>query len=326
LQIDQALRILEERQEAPQIKAVSSILRNEVREGSTISKALKKASPSFDDLYVNMVSAGEASGSLPEILRRLAVGLTILQELQSKVTQAMIYPAMLILACICLLVVFMTVLIPQITQLLSDSGTALPLATQLLMQFSAFFSQWWWLLLTIVIAAWIIFKSYISTPKGCMWWDDTKLKLPLFGPVISTRIYAQFAHSLSNLVVNGVPLLNGLKLATRAMTNKFVQTGMTAAVALVGEGASLSAALRKVGQFPTLLIDMVAVGEQTGTLGRALEKSALRYDKELDKKIRRLTTLISPAIMIFMAAIVGVVAYSIVTAIFAASNGVRNRA
>jgi general secretion pathway protein F/type IV pilus assembly protein PilC len=326
LQIDQALRILEERQEAPQIKAVSSILRNEVREGSTISKALKKASPSFDDLYVNMVSAGEASGSLPEILRRLAAGLTILQELQSKVTQAMIYPAMLILACICLLVVFMTVLIPQITQLLSDSGTALPLATQLLMQFSAFFSQWWWLLLTIVIAAWIIFKSYISTPKGCMWWDDTKLKLPLFGPVISTRIYAQFAHSLSNLVVNGVPLLNGLKLATRAMTNKFVQTGMTAAVALVGEGASLSAALRKVGQFPTLLIDMVAVGEQTGTLGRALEKSALRYDKELDKKIRRLTTLISPAIMIFMAAIVGVVAYSIVTAIFAASNGVRNRA
>jgi general secretion pathway protein F/type IV pilus assembly protein PilC len=98
------------------------------------------------------------------------------------------------------------------------------------------------------------------------------------------------------------------------------------AVALVGEGASLSNALRKVGEFPTLLVDMIAVGEQTGTLGRALEKSAVRYDKELDKRIKRLTTLISPAIMIFMAAIVGVVAYSIVTAIFQASNGIRSNA
>ena len=326
LQIDQALRVMEERQEAASIKRVASILRNEVREGSTISKALRKASPSFDDLYINMVAAGEASGSLPEILRRLAAGLIVMQELQSKVTQAMIYPALLIVACICLLVVFMTVLIPQLTQLLADSGTKLPMATMLLMQFSAIFGKWWWLLLTVCVGGFISFKGYVNTPVGRMWWDSTKLKLPLFGPVVSTRLYAQFAHSLGNLVINGVPLLNGLKLSTKAMTNVFIQGLMVKAVALVGEGAPLSASLKKVGEFPTLLVDMIAVGEQTGTLGRALEKSAVRYDKELDKKIKRLTTLISPAIMIFMAAIVGVVAYSIVTAIFQASNGIRSRA
>jgi type II secretory pathway component PulF len=326
LQIDQALRVMEERQEAVAVKKVSAILRNEVREGATISKALKKASPSFDDLYINMVAAGEASGSLPEILRRLASGLTVIQELQGKVTQAMIYPALLIVACICLLVVFMTVLIPQLTSLLADSGTKLPLATELLMKFSDFFGKFWWLIGTVCVAGFLMFRGYINTAAGRLWWDQTKLKLPLFGPVVSTRLYAQFAHSLGNLVVNGVPLLNGLKLSTRAMTNVFLQGMMVKAVALVGEGASLSNALRKVGEFPTLLVDMIAVGEQTGTLGRALEKSAARYDKELDKKIKRLTTLISPAIMIFMAAVVGVVAYSIVTAIFQASNGIRSKA
>ena len=326
LQIDQALRVMEERQEAAAIKKVSTILRNEVREGSNISKALRKASPSFDDLYVNMVAAGEASGSLPEILRRLASGLTVLQELQGKVTQAMIYPALLITACIGLIIVFMTVLIPQLTQLLADSGTKLPFATEMLMKFSAILGKWWWLMLTAIVAGSLVFRGYVGTPAGRMWWDSIKIKLPLFGPVISTRMYAQFAHSLGNLVVNGVPLLNGLKLTTKAISNVFIQGLMGKAVAMVGEGAPLSASLKKVGEFPTLLVDMIAVGEQTGSLGRALEKSAVRYDKELDKRIKRLTTLISPVIMIFMAAIVGVVAYSIVTAIFQASNGIRSKA
>lgn len=326
LQIDQALRILEERQDSVQIRRISVILRNELREGATVSKALKKASPSFDDLYLNLVSAGEVTGSLSEVLRRLAANLTVLQELQGKVTQAMIYPALLIVACIALLIVFMTVLVPQLTDLLKDSGTKLPMATELLMGFSSFLGSYWWLMLAVFTIGFLSFKGYVSTPKGRMWWHHTKLSLPLFGAVISTRLFAQFAHSLGNLVTNGVPLLNGLKLAARGMTNDHLQTVLGKAVALVGEGAPLSGALRKVGSFPTLLIDMIAVGEQTGTLGKSLEKSATRYDKELDKKIKRLTTLISPVIMIFMAVIVGVVAYSIVTAIFQTSQGVRGRA
>lgn len=320
LQIDQALRVMEERQEAASIKRVSAALRNEVREGSTISKALKKVSPSFDDLYVNMVAAGEASGSMTDILRRLAGGLTVMQDLQAKVTSAMIYPALLIAACVVLLIVFVTVLIPQLTDLIADSGSELPMATMLLIGFTKFFGAWWWLILTVLIGGFIVFRSYVRTPAGRMWWDATRLKLPLFGPVLATRLFAQFSHSLGNLVVNGVPLLNGLKLTTKATTNQWVQTQLTRAVSLVGEGASLSNALKKVGHFPTLLVDMIAVGETTGSLGRALEKCAIRYDKELDKRIKRLTTLITPVIMIFMAVVVAVVAYSIVTSIFSATN------
>ncbi len=324
LQIDQALRVMAERQDSPGIKKVADILRNELREGSTVSKALRKASPSFDDMYINMTAAGEASGSLPDILRRQAMNLNILHELQSKVTQAMIYPSMLTIACIGMIIVFTTVVVPQITSLLGSTGSKLPLATEVLIKVSAFLGSWWWLMLAVGTIAFLLFRGYVNTPVGRMWWGQSRMKIPLLGPVIATRLYAQFAHSLGNLVVNGVPLLNALKLASKAMTNVFMQSQLSKAVALVGEGAALSNALRKVGEFPTLLVDMVAVGEQTGNLGRSLEKTAARYDKELDIRINRLTTFISPAIMVFMAVIVGTVAYSIVTAVFSTSQGIHS--
>ena len=324
LQIDQALRVMAEREDSTNVKKIADILRNELREGSTVSKALRKASPSFDDMYINMTAAGEASGSLPDILRRQAMNLNILHELQSKVTQAMIYPSMLTVACIGMIIVFTTVVVPQITSLLGSTGSKLPLATEVLIKVSGFLGQWWWLMLAVGTVSFLVFRGYVNTPVGRMWWASARMKVPLLGPVISTRLYAQFAHSLGNLVVNGVPLLNALKLASKAMTNVYMQSQLSKAVALVGEGASLSNALRKVGEFPTLLVDMVAVGEQTGMLGRSLEKTAARYDKELDLRINRLTTFISPAIMVFMAIIVGTVAYSIVTAVFSTSQGIHS--
>ena len=142
LQIDQALRVMEERQEAVSIRRVSGILREELREGSSVAKALRKASTSFDELYCNLVAAGEVSGSLPSILRRLATNLNVMADLQAKVTQAMIYPAFLVGACIVLMTVFMTFMVPQITDLLSKSGQQLPMVTQILISFSNFISTW----------------------------------------------------------------------------------------------------------------------------------------------------------------------------------------
>ena len=325
LQIDQALRVIAERQEAAGIRQVAVILRDQLREGSTVAKALKKASPSFDDLYCNLAAAGEVSGSLAPILRRLAANLQVMAELQSKVTQAMIYPAFLIGACVVLMIVFMTFMVPQITDLLSKSGQKLPLATQMLISFNSFIGQWWWLILIVLIIAFLSFRAYIATPKGLMWWHDAKLRLPLFGPVMATRFYAQFAHSLGNLVTNGVPLLNSIRLVSKISVNVYIQSLLGKVTSLVSEGATLSGALRKAGRFPLLLVDMIAMGEQTGQLGKSLEKTALRYDKELDKKIKRMTAMISPVIIIFMAVIVGVVAYSIVSAIFQSVSGIRGR-
>lgn len=325
LQIEQALRVMQERQEAVAIRRISGILREQLREGSTVAKALKKASPSFDDLYCNLVAAGEVTGSLSSILRRLAANLTVMAELQAKVTSAMIYPAFLIGACSILMIVFMTFMVPQITDLLAKSGQKLPAATQLLINVNSFLGQWWWVILLILTIIGLVFKGYIGTPSGLLWWHRTKLTLPLFGPVMATRFYAQFAHSLGNLVTNGVPLLNSIKLVSRISVNVFIQSVLGKVTNLVAEGSPLSSSLRKSGEFPMMLVDMIAVGEQTGQLGKSLEKCAIRYDKELDKRIKRMTALISPVILIFMAVVVGVVAYSIVTAIFQSVSGIRGR-
>jgi type II secretory pathway component PulF len=325
LQIEQALRVMQERQEAVAIRRVSGILREQLREGSTVAKALKKASPSFDDLYCNLVAAGEVTGSLSSILRRLAANLNVMAELQAKVTSAMIYPAFLIGACVVLLTVFMTFMVPQITDLLAKNGQQLPLVTQILISVSSFITKWWWVIGTVVLIVSLLFKGYIGTPSGLLWWHQTKLRLPLFGPVIATRFYAQFAHSLGNLVTNGVPLLNSIRLVSRISANVFIQSILTKVSSLVAEGASLSAGLRKSNEFPMMLVDMVAVGEQTGQIGKSLEKCAIRYDKELDKRIKRMTALISPVILIFMAVVVGIVAFSIVAAISQSVSGIRGR-
>lgn len=325
LQIDQALRVITERQEDPALRRVSGILRDQLREGSTVAKALKKASPSFDELYCNLVAAGEVSGSLAPILRRLAQNLQVIAELQSKVTQAMIYPAFLVGACVVLMIVFMTVMVPQITDLLDKGGQQLPMATQMLISFNNFFAAYWWAILAVIVILSLSFKAYVATPSGLMWWHETKLKLPLFGPVLATRFYAQFAHSMGSLVGHGVPLLNSIRLVSKISANVYIQGLLAKVTGLVAEGSPLSSSLKKVGHFPLMLVDMIAVGEQTGALSKSLEKSAARYDKELDKRIKRMTAMISPIIILFMAIIVGVVAYSIISAVFSSVNGIRGR-
>ncbi len=323
LQIDQAFRVMQERQESGALRQIATTMRNELREGSSVAKALRKASPSFDDLYCNLAAAGEVSGSLPSILRRLANNLAVMADLQAKVTQAMIYPAFLIGACVVLMVVFMTFMVPQIMDLMGKNGQKLPAATQLLISFNHFMGQWWWAIGIAITAGVLTFRGYISSPAGRMWWDETKLKLPLFGAIMSMRFYAQFAHSLGNLITNGVPLLNSIRLVSKISANVFIQSLLSKVTTLVSEGAPLSNTLRKVGSFPLLLADMIAVGEQTGQLGKSMEKCATRYDKELDKRIKRMTSMITPIILIVMAVMVGTVAYSIVAAIAQSVTGIR---
>ena len=323
LQIDQAFRVMQERQESGALRVIASTMRNELREGSSVAKALRKASPSFDDLYCNLAAAGEVSGSLPSILRRLANNLAVMADLQAKVTQAMIYPAFLIGACVVLMVVFMTFMVPQIMDLMGKNGQKLPAATQLLIGFNHFMGQWWWAIGAAITAGVLTFRGYIASPAGRMWWDETKLNLPLFGPIMSMRFYAQFAHSLGNLITNGVPLLNSIRLVSKISANVFIQSLLARVTTLVSEGAPLSNTLRKVGSFPLLLADMIAVGEQTGQLGKSMEKCATRYDKELDKRIKRMTSMITPIILIVMAVMVGTVAYSIVAAIAQSVTGIR---
>jgi type II secretory pathway component PulF len=323
MQLEPALRVMESRNELSSIKSVASALRQQVREGNSLSSALRVVSPSFGDLFCNLVAAGELSGSLPELLRRQAIFLVTLDDLRKKVVSALIYPAMIFVLGIGLIFLFMSYLVPQLTTLFQKTGRDLPVLTRVLVQTSDVFSHYWWAILASIIAVVVGFLQTIRMPLGRQWWHRTQLRLPLFGSVLRGRFYAQFSETMANLIANGIPLLNSLRLMTSAIGNLHIRGLMEKVVEMVREGGTLSRALQRTGEFPPLFIDMIAVGEQTGDLAKALERVGRRYDKELNIKIQRLTALVQPVVILVMAAMVGVIAYSIINGIFDAVSGLR---
>ncbi len=323
LQLEPALRVMEGRKELSGIKAVASALRQQVREGSSLSNALRLVSPSFGDLFCNLVAAGELSGSLPQLLRRQATFLVSMDDLRKKVVSALIYPSMIFFLGIGLIFLFMTYLVPQLTSLFQKTGKDLPVLTRILVQTSDFFSHYWWAIIAVAVLTVVGFFQFIRTPSGRIWWHTTQLKLPLFGSVLRGRYYAQFSQTMANLIGNGIPLLNSLRLMITATGNVHLRSLTEKVVEMVGEGGSLSRALQRVGEFPPLFIDMIGVGEQTGDLAQALDRIGRRYDKELNVSIQRLTSLIQPVVILVMAGMVGLIAYSIINGIFDAISGLR---
>jgi general secretion pathway protein F len=325
LQLEPALAAMERRSELGGLKQVVTTLREKVKEGISFSTALKSVSTSFGELYCNLVSAGEISGSLPSILMRQATYLKTLDELRNRVIQSLIYPCFIIAAGIVLMVVFMTQLVPQLTRLLKETGKKMPFLTQLLIDLSDFVGQYGFFIIAFLLILGMAIWWYLQKPEGQLWWHEKQLRMPLIGGVVSARYYAQFSQTLANLVGNGIPLLNALKLMQPATPNLFFRRLLLKVVDVVAEGGSFSRALRGVGHFPPLFIDMVSVGEQTGDIAAAMEKVALRYDRDLTIKIQRLTALIQPTIIVIMALIVGLVAYAMISGIFQTISGLKVR-
>jgi general secretion pathway protein F len=277
---------------------------------------LKKVSPSFGSLYCSLAAAGEASGALDTILKRQAHYLKTLAELQARLILAMIYPAFLVLAGVGVSIVFVTVLIPQLTALIESSGGKMPLGAAILIGISDFLSKWWIVLVVTLIAAFIFFKAWKDNEANQPVWDRMKLKLPLIGRVITSRFYVQFLETMANLVSNGLPLLRALELSRDATQNLSLRGDLNKVIDQVGDGRSFSKALIRNGAFPPLLIDMISVGEQTGKIDQSLRRAAERYDKELDKDLQRIMALIMPTVLIIMASLIGTMAYLMITAIF----------
>ena len=325
LQIEQALRVMEARKELSKIKQIAAALRQRVREGSSLSNALRQVSSSFGDLYCNLVSAGEISGSLPELLKRQAAFLATIDDLQKRVVSALIYPAMIFVLGLGLIFLFMTYLVPQMTVLFEKTGKNVPFLTRLLIEVSAFFSHYWWAILASVALASFGFWQLIRHPRGKKWWHRVQLKIPVFGSVLRGRFYAQFAQTLSNLLGNGLPLLSAMQLMRGATLNEHWRRALSEVTDYVGEGGAFSRGLQRLTDFPSLFIDMVAVGEQTGDLAKALDKVGKKYDKELNLRIQRLTSMVQPVIILVMAVMVGVIAYSIINGIFDAVSGLQTR-
>jgi len=323
LQLEGALKMMEQRSEASALKAVAHSLRTQVREGTSLSRALKNASASFSDLYCNLVAAGEVSGALKDILQRQVLYLKKLNDLKARVIQALIYPMFVTGAGILLMVLFVVVLVPQLETLFNKSPETMPIVTKLLLGTSNFLVHWGWLVLVMLAMGGLTFWQMIQKPTGRVWWDQARSKIPIAGPVLEASFYAQFSQTLANLLANGVTLMQAMKLVSQSTPNTYYRGKLEQASEQVSEGYSLSRALRQVGGFSDMFLDLVAVGEQTGELAKSLDKAGARFEKDMDRKIQRITALIQPVIIVIIALVVGAVVYSIITSIFDAMSGMR---
>jgi general secretion pathway protein F len=324
LQLEPALKSMENRQELGNLKEVATRVRQIVRDGVNFSTALRKVSPSFGPLYCSLAAAGEASGALDTILKRQAHYLKTLAELQGRLILAMIYPAFLVAAGIGVSVVFVTTLIPQLTQLIeSTPGGKIPLGAAVLIWISSFVKKWWLVAIIALVAGAAAFKFWKDKPENKPAWDAMKLRIPLAGRVVSSRFHVQFLETMANLVGNGLPLLRALELSRDATQNLALRAGLDRIIEQVADGRSFSKAMIRTKTFPPLLVDMVAVGEQTGKIDQSLRRAAERFDKELDKDLQRIMALVMPTVLIVMALLIGAMAYLMITAIFQTISAIK---
>lgn len=323
--LDEALGILVRRMRQPRLQALCQALHQALVDGQSLSQAMRSFPKIFSALYVNMVSAGEASGALPTIMKRLVAYLADAKGLRDRVQQALIYPAVLVVAGIGLVIIFMTVMVPQLTGFFSQTGQTLPLPTRILLAANHGLVTYWW---AGVLGGALIYGGYrlfTREPAGRQAWDRFRWQIPGYGHILRYRFYAQFARTLGTLVDNGVTLLRALELLEGISGSEYVRVKMGEVRRAVMDGTALSAALRGITIFPELLLDMMAVGEQTGHFGETMNMIADVYERELDKQVQITSALIPPLIMIVIAAIVGLVVFGVLDAVFNLTTGLRSQ-
>jgi len=323
--LDEGLSILEKRLKQPRVQQMTHALHQALVDGRSFSQALSELPRIFPPLYVNLVAAGEASGALPQILLRVVKHLMQAKELRDRVQQALIYPAFLALAGAVLVTIFITFMVPQLSGFMAQTGGALPLPTRILLQIHHAITGYWWVALLIGISAIIGFRALVRTDEGRIGWDRFRLMIPGYGRVIRHRYYAQFSRTLGTLMENGIPLLRSLDLVTEIAGNRFLELKLGDVRKAVIDGATLSAALQEQKLFPDLFTDMMAVGEQTGHFAETMQAIADVYERELDKTVGLISQLIPPVIIVMIAVLVGLVVFSILSAVFEMTHSLQIR-
>ncbi len=300
----------------------SKQLRQEVMEGRSLSDAMSRQPVIFSDLYRNMVQAGEQSGALVEVLKRLADHFERFAEVQSKFMSALIYPCIVACVGVVIIIFFMTFMLPKFMSIFTGLSVPLPLATKILMNISQFFAKPLnWAVMGLVGAVMVVFwVRFKATPEGKRKIDSWKMNAPVVGKVVRLNLFGQFARTLSTLLINGVPVLTALKITEEIVPNTMVKEAIARTREQVTDGKTIAQPLAQSKLFPQLMIDLLKIGEDTGDVPGALQNIADTYENELGIQLRVLTNLIEPAMIILMAIGVGGLLFSILSAMFAITS------
>ncbi len=305
LPLVQALKVLAEQSDKIFLKNILNKIADDVREGRRFSVALAQFPKVFDDFYINMVRAGETAGKLDEVLNYLADQKEKNYDLMSKIKSAMIYPAFVIAAVVGVMIIMMVFVIPQLTGVLQEAGVDLPLPTKILIAVSGFFSSNFILILLATILLITGFIFWIKTPKGKAVWDDVLLKIPIFGDLFEEIYLVRFTRSLSTLIIGGIPISSALKIVAKVVGSSVYKETILDAVVDVEEGRSISSSFKDSPHIPSMLSQLLSVGERTGRLDDVLQKISDFYSREVQNTLSRLVTLLEPIIIIFLGVVVG---------------------
>jgi len=316
LPLIQSLDILQSQQENKVFQKSIKDIKESVEGGSTLADALKKYPKIFDDLFVNMVAAGEIGGILDTILDRLSAYMEKAIKLKRQVKGAMTYP--IIVLCIAVLVVgvILVFVIPVFEKMFADFGGALPAPTQIVVGLSNFTKGNIHYMIGSVIALIIVFKRFYATEKGRVLVDDIMLKLPVFGSLLRKVAVAKFTRTMGTMISSGVPILEALDIVAKTAGNKTVEAAIYKVRSGITEGRTMAEPLGESGVFPSMVVQMVAVGESTGALDSMLEKIADFYDDEVDQAVENLTAMIEPFMMVFLGITIGGLVVSMYLPIF----------
>jgi general secretion pathway protein F len=298
------------------LQTILTQIKDSVNEGNSLTSALAEHPRLFSRIYVNMVRAGEASGSLDVVLERLAEFGERHQALRSRITAALIYPIFMALVGTGVLFMLVTFIVPSITKVFSDRNQVLPLPTIILIKISGFLQVYWWLVLLLFIGLIVGLRMFIQRPKGRYLWDKMKLTLPVLSDLNIKIAAAGMGRTLASLLQSGVPLITSLQIVKNILNNVLLAEVMDQATEELEKGKSLSGFLRGNPYFTPMLVQMIAVGEQSGALEKMLEKAADSYEKEVEAKIMAMTSMIEPVMILGMGLVVSFIVISILLPIF----------
>jgi type IV pilus assembly protein PilC len=305
LPLVQGLTILAEQSENPTFKSILKEITKDVEGGSTLAEAMKKHPKVFDDLFVNLVAAGEVGGILDTILRRLATFIEKAERLKSQIKGAMTYPAVVVAIAIIVISVILIFVIPVFEDMFKSFGSALPGPTQIVVNMSRFMkgnAHWVILAVGAMIYA---FKRYRGTQKGRKQTDALLLKLPIFGDLLKKTAVARFTRTLGTMISSGVPILDALEIVAKTSGNVIIEEILYEVRGSIAEGQTIAEPLSENDIFPGMVIQMIAVGEATGALDTMLEKIADFYDEEVDAAVSALTSMLEPLLMLFLGGSIG---------------------
>ncbi|MDH4368991.1 MAG: type II secretion system F family protein [Nitrospira sp.] len=325
LPLIQCLEILSTQSENAALRKSVGEIRVHVEGGATFSDALRKHPKIFDDLYVNMVHAGEVGGLLDTILARLSKHIEKAMKLKAQIKSAMVYPASIVGIAAIVITVLMIWVIPVFEKMfkeLSNGKMALPAPTQMVIDMSNFVQGNWYIILGVIIGTVVGIKKYYATPQGRLAIDKFVLKLPVFGDLVRKASVAKFTRTLGTLLASGVPLLEALTICAKTSGNKVVEGALLDAKVSISGGKTISEPLAKSGTFPKMVTHMISVGESTGALDTMLGKIADFYEDEVDEAVGNLTALLEPMMMVFLGTTVGFIVVAMYLPIFSMANAI----